>query len=489
MSARMAIPVEGLNPDDILGRARDYGKSDADFRGGRTWSMVYWAGEAHHDLVEQAHDLYLAQNALNPIAFKGLKRMEAEVVQMCASLFHGPATTVGTMTSGGTESLLLAVKAYRDRARAKWPWILRPNLVVPRTIHPAFTKAAHLFGVRLKLVAVDEDGRVDPAAMARAIDRNTIALAASAPQYVTGDVDPIPELATLALRKKLPMHVDACFGGFILPWLERLGVDMPAWDFRVPGVTSVSADLHKYGYAAKGASVLLYRDMSYLRHQFFVATGWPGGIYLSPGLPGTRPGGPIAAAWAALQGMGERGYLDKAREAHAVAERLRAGIAAVPGLRVLGRGQSTIVTWAAAEEGLSVYAVADQLQAAGWAVDRQQAPPSVHCSCNAANGPVVDTYLSDLAAAVAHVRAHPELAREGDAAVYGLMSRVPLAGLVESSVLDVMEKLYAPDATGEVALDGEPDAVQRVATAVLDGVDGLRKAVSKRIERVRGGGR
>ena len=471
---RRQIPTAGRPAADILAEARDYGQHDADFRGGRTWSLVYWAGEEHHHLVEQAHDLYLAHNALNPIAFQGLKRMETEVVQMCAELFHGPDTTVGTMTSGGTESLLLAVKAYRDRARAKWPWIRRPNLVAPKTIHPAIAKGCHLFGVKLRTVAVDEHGRVDPKAIKKAIDRNTVMVAASAPQYVTGVVDPIPEIAAIAHKKGVPMHVDACFGGFILPWLERLDVPLPLWDFRVPGVCSVSADLHKYGFAAKGASVLLYREMGYLRHQFFASTDWPGGIYISPGLPGTRPGGPIAAAWAALQGMGEEGYLGLARDAWAAANQLRAGIANIDGLRVLGEPMTTVVTWSSDDPKVNVYAVADQLQAKGWAVDRQQHPASVHCTCNASNLPVIDTYLADLAEAVAHVKAHPELTKEGDAAVYGLMSRVPLRGMVKSAVLDVMEKMYAPDATGAPDLDTEGDAVQEWATKAFDAVDRVK---------------
>jgi glutamate/tyrosine decarboxylase-like PLP-dependent enzyme len=472
---RRLIPQTGRSADAILAEARDYGQHDADFRGGRTWSLVYWAGEEHHHLVEQAHDLYLAHNALNPIAFQGLKRMETEVVQMCAGLLNGPESTVGTMTSGGTESLLLAVKAYRDRARAKWPWIRRPNLVAPKTIHPAFAKACHLFGVKLRTVSVDEHGHVQPKAIRKAIDRNTIAVAASAPQYVTGIVDPIPEIAAIAQRKGVPMHVDACFGGFILPWLEKLGVAMPTWDLRVPGVTSISADLHKYGFAAKGASVLLYRDMSYLRHQFFASTDWPGGIYISPGLPGTRPGGPIAAAWAALQGMGEEGYLSLAADAWKASNQLREGIAGIDGLRVLGgTPMSTVVTWSSDAADVNVYAVADQLQAKGWAVDRQQHPASVHCTCNASNLPVIDTYVADLAEAVAHVRAHPELSREGDAAVYGLMSRVPLRGMVKSAVLDVMEKMYAPDATGAPDLEDDGGAVQEWATKAFDAVDRVK---------------
>lgn len=476
MTAR--IPENGRSAEDVLADARAYIAHDADYRGGRTWSMVYWPGDAHHHLTEAANNLCLAQNALNPIAFKGLKRMETEVVQMCAHLLNGPPTTVGTMTSGGTESLLLAVKTYRDRARKKWPWIRRPVVVAPRTIHPAFNKAAHLFGVRLRTVPVSEDGLVDPEAIRKAICRNTVMIAASAPQYVTGAVDPIPAIAAIAERKRIPLHVDACFGGFILPWLERLGVVMPTWDFRVPGVTSISADLHKYGYAPKGASVLLFRHMADLRHQFFAATDWPGGIYISPGLPGTRPGGPIAAAWSSLLGMGEDGYLERAEGAWAVAEGLRAGIDAIDGLRVLGSPMSTIVTWTATDPAVNVYAVADQLQEKGWGVDRQQLPASVHCTCNAANRQALPLYLQDLQEAVAHVRAHPDLAREGDAAVYGLMARVPLRGMVESAVLDVMEQMYDPSG-GDLDLSGD-DPVQKWATRALDAVDRVKARIRNR---------
>jgi len=472
---RRTIPTNGRDAEAILQDARDYGQHDVDFRGGKTWSLVYWAGEEHHDLIEKAHDLYLSHNALNPMAFQGLKRMETEVVQMCADLFHGPDGTCGTMTSGGTESLLLAVKAYRDRARSKWPWIRRPNMVAPRTIHPAFSKACHLFGVKLRTVPVNEHGHVDPKAIKKAIDRNTIFVAASAPQYVTGVVDPIPEIAAIARKKGLPMHVDGCFGGFMQPWLERLGVQMPSWDFRVEGVTSLSADLHKYGYAAKGASVLLFRDMTYLRHQFFASTDWPGGIYISPGMAGTRPGGPIAAAWASLQGMGTDGYLELAGKAYEAAQQMRAGIAKIDGLRVLGlHPMSTIVTWSHSDPAVNVYAVADQMQEKGWSVDRQQFPASIHCTVNASNLPQVDAYLADLADAVAHVRAHPELAKEGDAAVYGLMARVPLRGFVKSSVLDVMEKMYAPDALGPPDLEEDGGLVQDLATKVFDTVDRVK---------------
>ncbi len=486
---RQTIPAAGVAHDALLAQMSSFRAEDADYAGGRTWSMVYYAGEAHHRFLERAHNLYMAGNALNPIAFRSLKRMEAEVVEMTAGMLHGPPSTVGTMTLGGTESLLLAVKTYRDRARAKRPWIRTPNMVAPETIHVAFDKAAHYFGVKLRRAPVEPNGQVDVRAMRRLVDRNTVFMAASAPQYPSGAVDPIETLAAYAASKGLPFHVDACFGGFILPWLQKLGVDMPTWDFAVPGVTSISADVHKYGYAAKGASVILYRDMSYLKHQFFAATDWSGGIYISPSLPGTRPGGCIAAAWAAMMAMGEDGYMELAARAWEAAQRLRAGIAAIDGLTVLGSPHSTVVTWAADPDqrvGVDVYAVADQLQAKGWAVDRQQSPPSVHCSCNAANLPVVDDYLADLAAAVDHVKAHPELASQGEAAVYGLMAKVPIRGLVKREVIKVMETMYAPGA-GDVDLqqNAEDDKMQALVQKYGEPVFEMVERLSRMRDRAR----
>ena len=220
----------------------------------------------------------------------------------------------------------------------------------------------------------------------------------------------------------------------MLPWLEKIGVALPAWDFRVPGVTSISADLHKYGYAAKGASTIIYRDMSYLTHQFFITTDWSGGIYASPSMAGTRPGGPIAAAWAALHAMGEDGYCALAQKAWDATEALRAGVRAIPELRLLGLPHATVVSYASAREEIDLYAVADQLASKGWDVGRQQNPPSVHLTVNANNAPVVEAYLADLREAVDAVKANPELKREGEAAMYGMMAKVPVRGLVKHSV-------------------------------------------------------
>ena len=432
------MPRHGRVADEILAELARREDRDADWRGGRVFSLVYHAGDAHEQLLQRAHAAYASKNLLNPLAFASLKQLEKELVATAGELLHCRGA-VGTVTSGGTESILCAVAAYRDRARRRRPWIRRPELIVPRTIHPAFDKAAHYFGVRLVKCEVDREMRADVRAIARAIGWRTIGIVASAPQYAHGVVDPIPELGALAQARGLPLHVDACVGGFVLPWLERLGRALPRWDFRVPGVTSISADLHKYAYAGKGASLLLWRRLEDFRDQIFVATEFPGGIYASPTMLGTRPGGPVAAAWAALQGLGEDGYLDLARRAIDAADALRAGIAAIPGLRLLGRPDATIVSYAA---DCSMYALADRLEARGWTVDRQHRPSSIHLTVTANHAPVVERYLADLRAAVDEVRADPSLAREGSAPMYGMAARLPLRRLVARKVRDAIAELH-----------------------------------------------
>ena len=434
------LPARGRPTDEILAELAARSRRDTDWRGGRVFSLVYHAGEAHEQLLQRAHALFASANLLNPMAFRGLRQLERELVEMTGRLFHCTGA-VGVVTSGGTESILCAVAAYRDRARRERPWIRRPELVVPSTIHAAFDKAAHYFGVRLVKVPVGPDLCADVRATARAIGRRTIGLVASAPQYPHGVVDPIGELGVLAQDRGLPLHVDACVGGFLLPWLERLGRPVPRWDFRVPGVTSISADLHKFGYAGKGASVLAWRSIEAMRHQFFVATDFPGGIYASPTLLGTRPGGPIAAAWAALHALGEDGYIALAARAADAADRLRAGISAIPGLAVLGAPDTTIVAYAAVS-GLDVYAIADRLEARGWTVDRQHRPASLHLTVTATHAPIVDEYLADLAAAVLDVRRDPGLARSGTAPMYGMAGRLPLRRLVASRVRKMFADLY-----------------------------------------------
>lgn len=438
------IPSEGIDREELLDEMRSYREDDADWRAGRTWSLVYYAGEEHYEFLKKAYTLFFSENGLNPMAFKSLKRMEAEVVRMTADMLHGGEEAVGTMTSGGTESILMAVKAARERAKVLKRLPMRPEIVAPRTIHPAFSKAAHYFGAKMKYVGLDDDFRVRVDELEKAVGPKTMLIAASAPQYPHGMVDPIEEIAPIAKQRDIPFHVDACFGGFILPWIEKLGHEVPTFDFRVDGVTSMSADCHKYGYSAKGASVVVYRDMSYLRHQFFVETEFPGGIYASPSMAGTRPGGAIAAAWAAMKALGEDGYLELAEGAMDATGRLKARIDEIDELKMLGSEHATVVTLASDAEDVDIYAIADQMQQKDWALDRQHKPASLHCTVNAHNGPVIDDFADDLEEAVERVKANPELAGEGEAAMYGMMAKIPVRSAVEASVRKVMESMYGP---------------------------------------------
>jgi sphinganine-1-phosphate aldolase len=442
-----AIPNKGRKASEILDELRTRSAGDTNWRKGRVFSLVYKVpgdiGEQHEKLLEQAYAQYASTNLLNPMAFGSLKQMEREIVEMAAGLFNGPSSCVGTVTSGGTESILCAVAAYRDRARRKKPWILRPEIVVPQTIHPAFDKAAHYFGVKLVKVPVGPDFRADVRAMKKAITWKTIAIVASAPQYPHGVVDPIRELAAIAQDHKIPMHVDACVGGWVLPWLEQIGRPVPTWDFRIPGVTSISADLHKFAYAGKGASVLVWRSLDDMKFQIFVATDFPGGIYASPTMLGTRPGGPIAAAWATLQSFGADGYKALAAQAADAADRLRAGIKSSGGLVLLGKSDSTIVSYGAV--GIDVYALADRMEARGWTVDRQHRPASIHLTVTANHAAIVDDYLRDLRECVGEVRANPDLAKSGTAPMYGMAAKMPVRRLVAANVRKVIANMYAPN--------------------------------------------
>lgn len=460
-----SIPEEGIRHEDVLDQLRAFAGGDADYLGGRVWSLVYDLSDEHTAFLKKAYGLYFSENALNPMAFKSLKLMETEVVQMAASLLNGDDQTVGTMTSGGTESCLLPVLAYRERARALRRLPFRPEMIAPESVHVAWEKAAGYFDVKLVRAPLDENFCVNPDAVEKLINRNTILLVASAPSYPHGVVDPIPALSDIACRRNLPLHVDACLGGFLLPFVERLGRPVTPFDFRLPGVTSIGADVHKYGFSAKGASVLLYRSMAYLKHQFFVSENWPGGIFASPALLGTRPGGAIAAAWAALNAIGMAGYEGIARGIMATRDRLMNGIRAIDGLEILGRPTMSVFAYTSRDKNLDIYAVGDQLEKRGWLVDRLQKPAALHCMVMPRHGAQADAYLTDLRQAVETVRENPDLSAQGNAALYGMIAHVPFRGLIKSQVYKMMGDLYGPECKMPALTDeaGEPSWLARQA--------------------------
>jgi glutamate/tyrosine decarboxylase-like PLP-dependent enzyme len=401
-----ALGQAGRPVDDVISDLLEKRRGDVRWEDGRTFGMVYDGGPGVKEAAERAAALYLHENALNTKAFPSLGEIQSEVVGWTAALLHGPDTAAGFLTSGGTESILCAVKAARERARAE-RGIDAPEMVVAESAHAAFHKAAHLFGLKLHKVAVRDDWTADVDAMAELVNENTVLLVGSAPQYPQGVIDDIPAIAALASANDANCHVDACMGGFVLPFAEMLGRDVASWDFRVDGVTSISADVHKLGYVPKGVSVILHRTKELRRHQTFVFDDWLGGFYASPNLQGTRSGLPMATAWAVMSHLGIDGYLALTATALDNADRLRAGIAATDGVRVLGDGRFHLIAMTNQPEDpapIDVFALGDALEARGWFHDRQAPPDSLHSTVSNTNTGVVDDYLDDLASCVHDVR-------------------------------------------------------------------------------------
>ena len=457
-----ALPDQGRAPEQILQQLRGFGAHDPNYKDARLWSLVYWLDEPYAEFLGQAYQAYASANGLNPSAFKSLKQLETQIIAATAELLHGGPQTCGVVTSGGTESCLLAVKTYRDLARAT-RGVRKPEMVVPTTAHVAWFKASEYFGVKLRRLPLDAQLHADVSKLDAMINRHTVMVLGSAPEYPHGSIDPIEAMGAIAQRRGVPMHVDACVGGFILPFMAMNGVALPPWDYRVPGVTSISADLHKYGFAAKGASTITYRTLELLKHQMFVCEDWPGGVFASPALLGTRPGGAYAAAWAAMQHFGVDGYRELAARTQQAFERMRAGIEAMPELKVLGQPLGPLLAYGSATPEVNIFAVGDQMDAKGWQVNRLQFPDGLHAMITAQHLPVIDDYLRDLRNAVAVVKADPSLAGKGRAATYGMMAHLPLRGVVRSKVLALFANSYRASGAPldlEAAAATGPDAAK-----------------------------
>lgn len=465
-SPSVKIPKQGIPPAELLKKLNELKATEKQPEEGRLFALVYTGNDEHFDVQKKAFDLFaektglspqhdellrlyreafMHENALNPMMFPTLRRFENEVVSMTASMLNGDENVVGCLTSGGTESVLMAIKTYRDRARHLYPNITHPEMVAPITIHPCHEKAAHYFGVTIIHVSVDNTtGLPNMADYRNAITSNTIALLSSAPHYCHGVVDPISEIAQLALEFDLPMHVDSCFGGFMLPWVEKLGYSVPKFDFRVNGVTSMSADIHKYGFGCKGASVLLYRNDSYRQYQIFVYSNWPGGLFGSPSMAGTRPGGNIAAAWASLMSMGEDGYVNTAKQLMETTVKLKQELAQIQGLRVVGNPHMTSFALASSDPELDIMAVADAMESAerGWQMERQQRPHTLHFSIMPHHVSVADKLVSDFRDCVAAVRANKSLSKKGTAAMYGMIARIPDNTVLDDFLVQFFNDIY-----------------------------------------------
>ena len=406
----MELPHKGRNVDDVIADLRAKRVGDARWQDGRTFGLVFDGGPGVHEVAERAAVMYLHENALNPMAFPSLGEIQNEVVAWTAGLLHGPETAAGFLTSGGTESIQCAVLAARERGRAE-RGIEFGEIVVAESAHAAFHKSAHMYGMPIHTTPVRNDWTADVDAMAEAVTDRTVLVVGSAPQFPQGVVDPLPEIAQLAATVDANCHVDACMGGFVLPFAEMLGRPVPPWDFRVDGVHSISADIHKLGYAPKGVSVVLHRTKELRRYQTFLFDAWLGGFYGSPNLQGTRSGLPMAAAWAVMQHLGIDGYVELTGKVLETADRVRAGVSAIDGLRVLGDGAYHLVAMSADPSAdpsggapLDVFALGDALAKRHWYLDRQGPPDSLHATVSNGNAAVIDQFLADLEASVDEVR-------------------------------------------------------------------------------------
>ncbi len=393
-----AMPETGRGWNELAAALKDHRSGDADWKSGRTALFVFNAGEEVKRVGESAYLSYMAENALGLRAFPSLSAMEEDVIVIAHELTHAPAGAAGAFTTGGTDSITMAIKACRDWAAARGVDTVGAEIIAPETAHPAFNKAAHLMNLTVVRVPVRPDFTADPEAMAAAITDRTIMMMASAPCFPYGLIDPIPEVAAIASAHGLWMHVDACVGGYFLPFAEQLGVQVPEWDFRVPGVCSISADLHKYGYAPKGASTVLYRSGELYQHQPFSFDVWPSGNMTTPTLHGTRPGGAIAGAWAVLQHLGHAGFRETTRKVLTAREAIETGA------RKLGFepvGSPKLGLTALAHPNKDVMEIADAMFAKGWVSSRTGAPPAIHLMLSPAHVEFAGAYLTDLTEATA----------------------------------------------------------------------------------------
>jgi len=443
------LPEKGIGRAQILKEMKALKeREESRWKNGFASGAVYHGDEEHIRFLNEVYALNSQTNPLHSDIWPSIPKYEGEIVSMTAKMLGAGKKTIngevadkvcGVVSSGGTESILLAMKTYRDWARDK-KGITRPEMVVPVTAHAAFDKAAQYFKIKIRHIPVDENYRADLAAAAKAITRNTFVLVGSAPSFAHGMIDPIEELSELARERGIGFHTDACLGGFVLPWAEKLGYHVPLFDFRLPGVTSISADTHKYGYAAKGTSVILYRNPELRRYQYFKATDWPGGLYFSPTFAGSRPGALSAACWAAMLSIGEEGYMESTRKILETAEKIKKAIKEMPDLFILGDPLWVI---AFGSRTLDIYRVMECMGKKNWSLNGLHKPSCVHlCITLRHTQPgVAERFISDLQSAVDHVKQHPQ--EKGTLApVYGLAATIPIRTVVGDLLERYLDALY-----------------------------------------------
>ncbi len=440
------LPRAPHSTDELLTTLKELSTREAPmWRDGRVSGGVYHGDSKHLDFLNQVYAMYSQANPLHADVWPSVARFEADIVSFTARLMHGDAKTsdddaavVGVLSSGGTESIMLAMKTYRDWGRSKG--ITRGNIVAPYSAHPAFDKAAHTLGVELIRVPMDSDGRVNVDKMKAAVNSDTLVMVGSAVSYPHGVMDDIETLSEYARKKGVGFHTDACLGGFILAFANEAGFPVPRFDFSLPGVTSMSADTHKFGYAAKGTSVVLYRGRALRRHQYFISPDWSGGLYATPGFAGSRPGALIAQAWATMLSLGREGYVANTKRVLETGRVIREGVGRISGLRVIGNPLWVV---AFTSDSFDVYRVLDEMTKRGWSLNGLQKPAAIHlCVTLRHTQPgVAEQFLADLAASVDAVRNEPP-SKDGMAPVYGLASSLPFKGIVGDLLCAHIDALY-----------------------------------------------
>jgi len=445
-----SLPETGRDKEAIISEMQALcAKEESKWKDGFVSGAVYHGDEDHIDFLNQVYMLNSQSNPLHTDVWPSTTKFEAEVVAMTASMLNAQKAdddpdsddeVCGVVSSGGTESILLAMKTYRDWAR-DMKGISKPEMIVPTTAHAAFDKASQYFNIKIKRIPVDAGFKADVAKTEEAITDNTIVIVGSTPSFPHGVIDPIEKLSEIARDNDIGFHTDACLGGFILPWAGRLGYPVPPFDFSLPGVTSISVDTHKYGYAAKGSSVILYRSLELRRYQFYTTTDWPGGLYLSPTFAGSRAGALSATAWGAMVAIGEKGYMEIAKKILETGEKIKKGIGEIPELYVLGDPLWDI---AFGSDTVDIYKVMDYMGTQKWSLNGLQMPPAVHiCLTHRHSQPgLAEKFLQDLKSAVDHVKANPDKETDGVGRLYGMSAKIPIKGVMDAFLKRYMDLLY-----------------------------------------------
>jgi len=442
----LELPAQGMTEDDVLKLAKVYADlGDADWKNGSESGTVYNGNTKLTELMTKVYGMTAWSNPLHPGTFPGIRKMEAEVVRMACQMFNGGPESCGCITTGGTESIILACKAYRDWAREE-RGIEHPNMVVPVTAHAAFDKAAAMLDMVIKHVKVDPVTKeVDIKAMKRTINSSTCMLVGSCPQFPHGSIDNIQEIAKLGITYGIPVHVDACLGGFLVPFMKEAGFPLAPFDFSVEGVTSISADTHKYGFAPKGSSVIIYSKPIYRHYQWFSFPDWPGGIYATSTISGSKAGGITAACWASLVYHGRSGYVDSTRKIVNTTRYITDELAKIPGIEVLGKPQVSVVAFGCAKDaGANIFGISEMLKDKGWNLNNLQFPSCIHLCVtmlHTENG-VADKFVNDVRESAAKAMADPSATNTESAAIYGMSQTIPDRGLVSLITWSYLDSLY-----------------------------------------------